>query len=59
LGTLWKHKLISEAVLFDWVLVTPRWQRVEKLIVGYREETGESRMYENFEMMAKAAELVQ
>jgi hypothetical protein len=56
LGTLWKHKLISEALLFDWILVPPRWQRVEKLIAGYREESGEPRMYENFEAMAKAAE---
>jgi len=55
LGTLWKHKLINETLLFDWILVRPRWNRVENLVAGYRRATGEPRMYENFEAMAKAA----
>jgi hypothetical protein len=54
LGTLWKHKLINESLLFDWILIPPRWNRVAKFVEGYRASTGEPRMYENFEAMAKA-----
>jgi len=55
MGTLWKHKLINEAVLFDWVLVPPRWKRVDKFILGYREAMGEKRLFENFEALAKSS----
>jgi hypothetical protein len=55
MATLWKHKLINETLLFDWILVEPRWKRVEKFIRGYREATGEKRFFENFEALAKAS----
>jgi len=55
MGTLWKHKLINEAVLLDWVLVPPRWKRVDKFILGYREAMGEKRLFENFEALAKVS----
>jgi hypothetical protein len=54
MGTLWKHKLIDEALLFDWILVPPRWKRVDKFISGFREKMGEKRLFENFEALAKA-----
>jgi len=55
MGTLWKHKLINEALLFDWILVPPRWKRVDKFILGFREKMGEKRLFENFEALAKAS----
>ena len=54
LGTLWKHDLINQTLLFDWLLITPRWKRVENLVQGYREANHEPRLFENFEAMAKA-----
>ena len=54
MGTLWKNKLIDEGLLFDWIMVPPRWQRVEQYIQGYREHMGEKRYFENFEALASA-----
>lgn len=54
-GTLWKHKLLNGTLFFDWILVPPRWRRIEKFMQGYRQSTGEPRMFENFEALAKAA----
>ncbi|MGH3082306.1 MAG: DUF4760 domain-containing protein [Gaiellaceae bacterium] len=55
IGTLWKHKLISEELLFDWLLIEPLWNRIKPVLVGIREEMGESRLFENFEAMAEAS----
>ena len=55
IATLWKHKPLNQTLLFDWILVPPRWKRVEKFIHGYRRATGENRFFENFEALAKAA----
>jgi hypothetical protein len=55
LGTLWKHKLLNETLLLDWLLIPPRWKRVERFVLGYRKATGEAHMFENFEALAKAA----
>jgi hypothetical protein len=54
IATLWKHKLLNQDLLFDWVLVRPRWKRVEKFMIGYRQEMKEPRLFENFEALAKA-----
>ena len=58
LGTMWKHNLINQTLLFDWLLIMPRWKRVENFIQGYREVNNEPRLFENFEAMAKANEAV-
>ena len=54
-GTLWKHGLINEGLLFDWLAVHPVWERVKSFALGLREASGEPRIYENFEAMAAAS----
>ena len=54
-GTLWKNKLINEALLFDWIWVPYRWNRVDKFLLGFREMVGNKAMFENFEALAKAS----
>jgi hypothetical protein len=53
LGTLYKHELFNEELLFDWLAVGLVWNRLKGFVLGYRAAYG-SRMYENFEAMAKA-----
>jgi len=55
IGTLWKHNLINEELLFDWLAVSMVWDRVKGYALGVRQVSGEPRLYENFEAMAKAA----
>ena len=55
IGTLWKHKLINEELLFDWLAVDMVWNRVKGVALGVRQESGEPRLFENFEAMANAA----
>jgi hypothetical protein len=54
LGTLYKHGLFNEDLLFDWMAVSMVWDRVKGIALGIRQETGNPRMYENFEALAKA-----
>jgi hypothetical protein len=54
IGTLHKHGLISEELLFDWLAIDAVWERMKSYALAWREEMGEARMYENFEAMAKA-----
>ena len=54
LGTLYKHGLFNEELLFDWLAVYLVWDRVKGFALGLREQVGEPRLYENFEAMAKA-----
>jgi len=54
LGTLYKHGLFNEELLFDWLAVGLVWDRIKGFALGVREQTGEPRIYENFEAMAKA-----
>ncbi len=54
IATLWKHELLNQDLLFDWILVRPRWTRVEKFMNGYRHEMKQPRLFENFEALAKA-----
>jgi hypothetical protein len=55
IGTLWKHKLISEELLFDWLTTEPIWNRMRPILLGFREGMGEPRLFENFEAMAEAS----
>lgn len=54
LGTLYKHSLFNEELLFDWLAVSMVWERIKGFALGLREVAGEPRLYENFEAMAKA-----
>jgi hypothetical protein len=53
-GTLYKHELFNEELLFDWLTISLVWDRIKGFALGVREQSGEPRMYENFEAMAKA-----
>lgn len=55
LGTMWKHGLINEDLLFDWIYVHGAWERMQGLVLGARAAAGEPRLGENFEAMAKAS----
>ena len=55
IGTLWKHRLINEDLLFDWLAVEMIWDRIKGFALGVRQVANEPRLYENFEVMAKAA----
>lgn len=52
IGTLWKHGLISEELLFDWLWVVGMWERLKPILVAMRETTPQ--LWENFEAMAEA-----
>ena len=54
-GTLWKHDLFSEELLFDWLAPHLLWDRMKGIVLGFRDESGEPRLYENFEAMAARA----
>jgi hypothetical protein len=53
-ATLWKHQLISEELLFDWLAVTPVWERLKDILTAQREEAGTPQLWENFEALAEA-----
>jgi len=54
LGTLYKHGLFNEELLFDWLAVSFVWNRIKGYALGIREQSGLASMYENFEAMAMA-----
>jgi hypothetical protein len=56
LGTLYKHGLFNEELLFDWLAVRLVWDRIEGFALGVREQLGNPKIYENFEAMAKTDE---
>ncbi len=53
-GTLYKHGLLNHELLFDWISVDSNWDRVKGFAIGMRKETNVPRLWENFELMAKA-----
>jgi hypothetical protein len=52
IGTLYKHGLLNEDLLFDWLAVDMTWSRMKGIALGWRAESGNPHMYENFEAMA-------
>jgi hypothetical protein len=54
IGTLYRHGLLNETLLFDWLAVSLIWDRIKRFPLEIRLMTGEPRLYENFEAMAKA-----
>jgi hypothetical protein len=54
LGTLWKHGLLNQDLLFDWLAISMVWERIKGYALGVREMAHNPRLYENFEALAKA-----
>ena len=54
IGTLWKHKLINQDLLFDWLLVTGVWDRLKGFVLGERRRFGQPALGENFQKMTNA-----
>jgi hypothetical protein len=54
IATLWKHELLNESLLFDWLAVYPLWERMKGILLAMREESGVPQLWENFEAMAEA-----
>ena len=54
IGTLHKHDLLNEDLLFDWLAIDLTWDRVKGYALAWRAEIGNPHMYENFEAMASA-----
>jgi hypothetical protein len=53
-GVLWKHGLINEELLFDWIWVGGPWERIKGYALGLRKEFDNPRLYELFEALAAA-----
>ncbi|HLB69205.1 MAG TPA: hypothetical protein VJN63_12265 [Thermoplasmata archaeon] len=53
-GTLYKHGLLNRELLFDCLAVEPIWNRVKAFALGMRKDRKVPRLWENFELMAKA-----
>ena len=53
-ATLVKNGLISEQLIHDWLGSDLVWNRIDKILLGQREESGEPRLWENFEALATA-----
>ncbi len=54
LGTLYKHGLFNEDLLFDWLVVPMVWERIKGYSLGVRQGAGDEAIYENFEALAAA-----
>ena len=54
LGTLYKHGLFNEDLLFDWLAVSAIWDKIKGYALGVRQLAGNPRLYENFEALAAA-----
>ena len=52
-ATFVRQGLVSEALVQDLYSIALMWGHVEKIAKGIRRESGEPRMYENFEWLAK------
>jgi hypothetical protein len=53
MATFVKQGLLDEALVNDLYWVAGAWQYAEKSCKGMRKETGEPRLYENFERLAQ------
>ena len=53
IGTLYQQDLLSGELIFDWLTLELPWRRLKNFAKGVRHKSGEKRLYENFEGMAK------
>jgi Domain of unknown function (DUF4760) len=51
-ATLVKNGLIDRDLIHDWLGSNLVWRRLEKILLGQREDSGEPRLWENFEALA-------
>jgi hypothetical protein len=51
---LWKHELLDETLLFDWLSFHYTWARAEGVLRGLRTDAGQPDLWENFEVLAQA-----
>ncbi len=54
IGTLYKHGLLNEDLLFDWLAIDATWDRVKVYALAWRKGMDNPHMYENFEAMVDA-----
>jgi hypothetical protein len=53
-AALWVNGLLNDKLLGDWLAVDLVWQQVKGYALGMRELSGNPRIYEHFEALAKA-----
>ena len=53
-ATLWKHQVLDEPLLFDWLGCHYTWARAENVLRGLRADAGQPDLWENFEALAQA-----
>ena len=53
IGTLYQQDLLSGELVFDWLTLILPWKRLKNFAKGVRHKSGEKRLDENFEAMAK------
>ena len=53
-GTLVKHGLLNQELLYDWLSVDSTWERVKGFALGMRKDAKVPALWENFELLAKA-----
>ncbi len=53
LGALWVNGLLNEKLISDWIDADRVWQRVKGYALGIRELSGNPKIYEHFEALAK------
>jgi hypothetical protein len=54
IATLVKNDLIDEDLIHDWLGSNMIWNRIGGILKGQREDSGEPRLWENFEALANA-----
>lgn len=54
-GTFVKQGVLDKGLVYDMWALDMTWKRVGPAALRHRQELGESRMYENFEALAKGA----
>lgn len=51
-GTLVRNGLFNEDLLYDWLSITPLWERLKGIALDMRQSTGQDALWENFEYIA-------
>jgi Domain of unknown function (DUF4760) len=52
-ATLTKRGLLDEELVLDWLAVHVVWERLKEILLDQREQSGEPRLWENFEALAE------
>jgi hypothetical protein len=55
IGTFVKQGLLHEGLVHDLYWIAGAWRQAEKVCKGLRKESGEPRLFENFELLASRA----